>query len=86
MAKFSFTKYGDDEFVVRMDRDNAMRLLAMLGQSAMSCSLFVNDGAERPYDQLKEQLSQGQENFNPYEYRVTDSYDKVLGTYKITKT
>lgn len=84
MARASFTKYGDDDFVLRMDRDNAMRLLAMLGRSAISDPLV--DDEERVYPEMLRQLSEGNPDIDKHEYRVVSSSGNEIPVYRMIKS
>lgn len=55
--KAKFTKYGDDEFVLRMDRANALRLLAMLGPFSAAEPVLQDDDTDGSvYDEVLKTL------------------------------
>lgn len=85
MSKASFTKYDEDQFVLRLDREEAMKLLAVVGQS---CG---GDGDElfssRLYCDMRAQLALGRHDFSTREYEMIDfeTREKVKG-YVMVKT
>lgn len=87
MARCSFTKYGDDEFVLRLNREEALKLAAIVGRSAHDSRLFDNDDERQGerYEEIINQLHQGQPGEFVNSYNLTDTNGGQLPTYELVK-
>lgn len=87
MARCSFTKYGDDEFVLRLNREEALKLAAIVGHSSYDTRLFDNDDEQQGerYEEIINQLHQGQPGEFVNLYDLTDTNGSSLPTYELVK-
>ena len=80
MAKAKFTKYGDDEYVLRLDRKNALRLLSAIGKYAAKDHLLKDDETDNVhhemFDTLKGLLSDA--DFNKERCDTSTSQDVMV--------
>lgn len=89
MARSSFTKYGDDEFVLRMDRENALKLMAIVARSACGSRLFddEDENAGTRYNEIVEQLSLGLPREVIQAYRVVvGPGDEQIPVFRVIET
>ena len=87
MARCSFTKYGDDEFVLRLNREEALKLAAMVGRSSYDSCLFDNDDEDQGerYEEIINQLHQRKPGEFVNSYDLTDTNGSSLPTYELVK-